>query len=296
MARKRTLAQRRAEFRANAAKYKKQERKKNIKRTAKSVGKALATEAAMAAVPALRLGKVAKIAAKAVKSKKVKGLKKSPARKKAEAGVKKAESTRKAAKQFVNKDSQKMSRSPKKQAKEFVAESRKRRNKASHKAMKEMAAAKTKQVKAVTPDAVKLSKKQGSKFIQESNKRVVQARKKLAATPRYGGKYTTGSSQTTAAGNALKGTKRPKKGYSKPRVLSGPEAKVQKGKRTLKRLREQKAAIQKHSVREGSKPSAHTARIDSQIKTKMKHQVKRIKRAGAASNRNQFLNPKKSKR
>lgn len=70
MARKRTLAQRRAEFRKNAAKFKKQERKKNIKKTAKSVGKALATEAAMAAVPALRAGKVVKAVSKFAKGRK----------------------------------------------------------------------------------------------------------------------------------------------------------------------------------------------------------------------------------
>ena len=82
---------------------------------------------------------------------------------------------------------------------------------------------------------------------------------------------------------------RPKKKYSKPKVLSGSEAKAQKGKRTLKRLREQKAAIQKHSVREGHKPSAHTKQIDKKIKVKMKQQVKRMKHAGTAGNRNQFL-------
>lgn len=121
-------------------------------------------------------------------------VKKSPARKKAEADVKKAESNREAAKQFVNKDSQKMSRTPKKQAKEFVVESRGRRSKASNKEMKARVAASIK--RAPKPhDAVKLSKEQGSKFIQESNKRVVQARKKLAKTPKQGGAYRTGSNR-----------------------------------------------------------------------------------------------------
>lgn len=199
---------------AARAMQKLKDRKENLKKTAKSVGKELALEAAMAGVPAFRLlgaiPKASRIAGKAVKGKKVKvkGLKKSRARAEAETDVRSREFGRSAARRSKEENQMsktKLARSPKRQkaakrqmARESASTARKPGIPGDTKAFFNKAADKfDKWADSITERKVALRRKSArsykntdkSRNIQEAGKELIEARKKLAATPRYGGKY-----------------------------------------------------------------------------------------------------------
>lgn len=127
-------------------------------------------------------------------------LRKSKARKKAEADAEKAEFNRKRVKRRVNEDSQRMSRTPGKRAKEYRADARRQEALDRKYPIKgdeslKRAAAESRRIaqkveagKGMSRSAVRVSKDAGSKFISDANRKVIEARKKLAKTPRYGGK------------------------------------------------------------------------------------------------------------
>lgn len=137
-------------------------------------------------------------------------LKKSKARKKAEEGLKEAKSSRKHVKRLADAEGQRLGRTPKKRAKsirqaarghesfarKYPAEGdgprgRTRVSEDTRRLAQKIEAGKD----YVGTDKSARSKLKGhqQEFVKSANKKVVQARKKLAKTPARGGKYRVGT-------------------------------------------------------------------------------------------------------